>query len=71
MVGPLGGGARGLRVPTTYVRDIDGGPLGCGARTSGAFTTYVGDVDGRPRGPLEGPDLNHDPKSVLLPTQVA
>jgi hypothetical protein len=28
MAAPLGGDARGPRVPTTYVEDVDGGALG-------------------------------------------
>jgi hypothetical protein len=48
MVPPLGGIDGDPEVPTTYVRDVDGGPLGGAVRDTGSPTTYVKDVDGGP-----------------------
>jgi hypothetical protein len=48
---PLGGAVGDPGVPTTYVRDADGGPPRGTFRDQGVPTTYVGDINGAP---LEG-----------------
>jgi hypothetical protein len=46
IVAPLGGDARDLRVPTTYLEDVNGGLPRRRCWRSGVPTTYLEDVDG-------------------------
>jgi hypothetical protein len=50
----LGGYARDLVAPTTYLEDVNGGPLGGNAEDPRVPTTYLEDIGGGPPCPPGG-----------------